>query len=288
MDIDHRRLFGAWPGDGLSTGPTTQGQPHPAGQAAELLQKIKEDLQKSAGVVVETWPVDLSDPDQVKNAMDLILAEGKLDAAILNAGVTHFGPHREMTGADFDRLIQVNVKSVVYVTTRLVDYFERRDAATGAGASAASATANAATATAPAAIMLVSSMAAFLSTPYQAAYSGTKAFLLNFADALRFELKKPDLSITVFAPGGIATEMTEGQKFDALRTWLMPVDAAAAVAIKAFKHRKRLAIPGLANKAGWFLSRILPRWFMTRQLGKTYGKALDRTNTRVENPGLLK
>lgn len=222
---------------------------------AELLQKIKEDLQRNAGVAVETWSVDLSDQEQVKTAMDLILSRGRLDGAILNAGVTYFGPHLDISENEFDRLLQVNVKSVVYMTTRLVEYFERG---------------------APGAIMLVTSMAAFLSTPYQAAYSGTKAFLLNFADALRFEVKNPGLSITVFAPGGIATEMTGGQKFDALRTWLMPVEQAAGVAVKAFKHRKKLAIPGLSNKAGWVLSRILPRWFMTRQLGKTYGKALGR------------
>lgn len=223
---------------------------------AELLQKIKEDLQRNAGVSVETWSVDLSDQAQVKNAVDLILAGGKLDAAILNAGVTYFGPHLDINEVEFDRLVQVNVKSVVYMTTKLAAYFEERKS--------------------DAALMLVTSMAAFLSTPYQAAYSGTKAFLLNFADALRFELKNPHLSITVFAPGGIATEMTEGQSFDALRSWLMPVEQAAGVAIKAFKNRKRLAIPGLSNKAGWVLSHILPRWFMTAQLGKTYGKALGR------------
>lgn len=239
---------------------------------AELLDEIQQELERG-GIHVETWAVDLSEPVQVEAVTRRIIESGKLDGAILNAGITYFGRHTELTDADFDRIIQVNIKSVTYMTTQLVRYFEDRAPREGVppgGSHSAQ----------PGAIMLVSSMAAFLPTPYQAVYSATKAFLVNFANALQFELRNPGLSITVFAPGGIATEMTRGHKFDALRGWLMPVEQAARIGLRAFQRRKYNAVPGLSNKAGFVLAHLLPRKFLVGQLGKTYGKALDAAQAR--------
>jgi hypothetical protein len=233
----------------------------------ELLEGIKEELQKGSNIKIETYTVDLSDPAQVAGVMRSIIEGGKLYGAVLNAGITYFGRHTELTDDGFDKIIQVNIKSVSYMATQLVRYFEapvRHDEAMKNGSSIREG-----------GILFVSSMAAFLPTPYQAVYSATKAFLVNFADALRFELKNPRLSITVFAPGGIATEMTQGNKFDKLRGWLMPVEQAAGIAIDAFRQRKHTAVPGFSNKAGFFLARLLPRKVIVHQLGTTYGKALD-------------
>jgi short-subunit dehydrogenase len=233
---------------------------------AELLREIKEDLEKGGDIQVEIWPVDLSDPGQVADVTRGIIETGRLDGAILNAGITYFGRHTELTDAEFDKIIQVNIKSVSYMTTQLARYFE--DAGKDKVPMKNGAPIN------DACIMLVSSMAAFLPTPYQAVYSATKAFLVNFANALQFEVRNPYLSITVFAPGGIATEMTQGEKFNDLRGWLMPVEQAARIGIRALQRRKYIAVPGLSNKAGFLLSRLLSRKFMVKQLGKTYGKAL--------------
>src|SRR5690606_10171658 len=126
---------------------------------------------------------------------------------ILNAGITYFGEHAEMTKSEFDTLLQTNVKSVVHLTSELVRHFEESKKEGG--------------------IMVVSSMAAIFPTPYQAVYSGTKAFVMSFVNALALEIENPKLSLTVYAPGGIATEMTNGEKFSDLKKWLMPVNQAA-------------------------------------------------------------
>lgn len=241
---------------------------------AELLDEIKEALEKESGIRVETWAVDLSDPLQVRDVTRRIIESGKLYGAILNAGITYFGRHTELTDADFDKMIQVNIKSVSYMTTQLVRYFENHTPREGLRTSEGLPAGGSHSAQAGG-IMLVSSMAAFLPTPYQAVYSATKAFLVNFANALQFELRNPGLSITVFAPGGIATEMTRDHKFDALRGWLMPVEQAARIGLRAFQRRKYNAVPGFSNKAGFVLAHLLPRKMVVGQLGRTYGKALD-------------
>jgi hypothetical protein len=95
-----------------------------------------------------------------------------------------------------------------------------------------------------------------------------------FGLALSHELDGEPVSVTVFAPGGIATEMTSGDRFASLRGWLAPVDVTARAALRAMKRRTRLAVPGFVNQLGAFLFRFVPRGLVMAQLANTYRKAL--------------
>jgi short-subunit dehydrogenase len=222
----------------------------------EALEALKSRLQQAYSVQVDILVADLGEESGVLRVADTVIQRGDLYGAILNAGITYFGPHVELSDEEFRRLIQVNLIGVSLLTSHLVKYFEPSGKEAG--------------------IMLVSSMAGFMPTPYQSVYSGTKAYLIQFANALQLELKNKALSLTVFEPGGIATEMTSGENFSTLRSWLMPVDQVAKIALRAFRLRKYNAIPGFINQVGYVLSRIMPRKFMVGQLAKTYGKALSR------------
>ncbi|MEO6852283.1 MAG: SDR family NAD(P)-dependent oxidoreductase, partial [Mucilaginibacter sp.] len=106
------------------------------------------------------------------------------------------------------------------------------------------------------------------------AYSATKAFVLTFARALTHEIKNPNFSLTVYLPGGIATEMTAGEKFNNLRNWLIPVKEAAREGINAFRNRKSAYIPGFLNRVGGTLANLLPKKFITGKMSKVYHQAL--------------
>jgi short-subunit dehydrogenase len=127
--------------------------------------------------------------------------------------------------------------------------------------------------------MIVSSMAALFPVPYQAAYSGTKAFILSFITALSTELRNPGLSLTVYTPGGIATEMTSNAKFNDLKGWLMPVDEAAKEGIHAMQTRKLAFAPGFLNRVGSVFMNFLPRKFLLTQMGKIYLKSLIKSES---------
>jgi len=121
-------------------------------------------------------------------------------------------------------------------------------------------------------LMLVSSLGGSIPIPYQAAYSATKAFVTMYGRALQAERSRHGATVTVYAPGGIATELLEksglDQKFGAGHPGIMPVDRAATAGIDAFLRRARFAVPGLANKASLWGARLLPRpmldWFLRR------------------------
>lgn len=226
---------------------------------ADKLNQLKVDLEAQAGVRVKVVIADLSIPTDVERLISESQHGQQLYAAILNAGVTYFGPHSELSQEKFDALVQTNITSVVRITSELVRSFEKSQSEGG--------------------IMIVSSMAALFPVPYQAAYSGTKAFLMSFVNALSHEIKNPKLSLTVFAPGGIATEMTADEKFNDLKAWLMPVSQAAKEGLYALKHRKFNYLPGLLNRVGSRFMKLLPKKLIIGILAKSYQRSLLKSNS---------
>ena len=225
-----------------------------AARRIDKLDLLKKELTEQAGVQVKVIVADLSLPEDVNRLVYESLNGQELYCAILNAGITYFGEQVDMSTQELDLLLQTNVKSVVHLSNEFVKHFENNGNEGG--------------------IMIVSSMAAFFPTPYQAVYSGTKAFVMNFANALALELKNPKLSLTVYAPGGIATEMTDVDSFSGLKKWLMPVKQAAREGIYALKKRKFNYIPGRMNRIGSRIMRLFARRFVMKQLSKQYFASL--------------
>ena len=228
----------------------------------EKLEQLKVELEKDAGVKVKVLVADLSNLEDVDKAIDEILKDGQLYGAILNAGVTYFGRHADLTWQQFQTMLQTNVISVVRITNRLVEHFESTGNEGG--------------------ILIVSSMAAIFPVPYQSAYSGTKSFIMSFANALTHELRNSKFSLSVYAPGGIVTEMTSGENFHDLQGWLMPVKQAAKEGIYAFQNRKLTHVPGLMNRIGGFFLKLLPQRFITAQMSKVYEKALIKVEGKTK------
>ena len=228
-----------------------------AARRADKLNELKAELERTAGVEVKVIVADLS----ISEEADRVIAESTLGnnlyGAILNAGVTYFGRHSELPWESFESILKTNVIGVVRMTNSLVKYFEQPRREGG--------------------LMLVSSMAGFFPVPYQAAYSGSKAFITAFGNALHNELTNPDFTITVFAPGGIATEMTDNSKFNELKGWLMPVSEAAKEGIRAFITRKYSYVPGMLNRIGNVFMNFLPKKFIGSKMSKVYSKSLTKS-----------
>jgi short-subunit dehydrogenase len=221
---------------------------------ADKLEALRQEITATTNVQVKTVTADLSNIRDIDRVVNAALQEDNLYAAILNAGITYFGRHLELEWNAFEQMLQTNVSGMVRMTQQLAAYFERNNKEGG--------------------LMIVSSMAAVLPTPYQAVYSGTKGFMLNFITALSHELQNKKFSMTVYLPGGMVTEMTDNEKFSPLKSWLMPVNEAARQALNAFKKRKATHVPGLTNRLGAYLSGIIPKRIIVRGMAKTYGKAL--------------
>lgn len=226
----------------------------------DRLEALAKELREQ-GVEVQVLPADMSRPEDVERCLEVI-KQSKVSIAVLNAGVTHFGHHHELAWADFQSMLQTNVVSTVRLTSELVRHYQRLDA--------------------DAQVMIVSSLTGLMPVPFQTAYSGTKAFLVAYGTALAHELHGSKVSVTVFAPGGIATEQTAGERFNTLRGWLAPVDAVALEALGALRARPSLHVQGFLNRIGFLLMRFLPRDVSMALVSREYRKALRSAGVTPE------
>jgi short-subunit dehydrogenase len=85
------------------------------------------------------------------------------------------------------------------------------------------------------------------------------------------------VTVTVFAPGGIATEMTAGERFNDLRSWLVPVGPCAREAILGLKRRRYLVIPGIVYGWGARLTRLVPQSLLVGRVAAQYRNSLLKT-----------
>jgi uncharacterized protein len=220
----------------------------------DLMEALAGELRREAGVEVVVIAADLSKPDEVDRVVAAATEGRQLAAAVLNAGVTHFGPYSDLSWADFQTMLHTNVSAVVRMTTELVPHLEKEPQGGG--------------------ILIVSSMSGITPVPFQTAYSATKAFLVTFGIGMWHELRGQNVSITTYTPAGIRTEMTAGERFGPLRGWLADVDGVAKEGLEALSTRRFLSIPGAENRLADALFRVLPRRFVTGRLAAVYRKAL--------------
>lgn len=174
-----------------------------------------------------------------------------LSGVILNAGVTFTDP---FLSGDFETdaaLIQTNVLANVQLIRGLVPTLKQSQGR----------------------ILIIASLGGLTPLPYQSVYAGSKAFMINFGLSLREELKHENIKVSVFAPGGIKTEMTDIPSMKALEKDLAPVADVATAAVKAYDKMPALTVPGTQNKLIAGLSKLAPRSLLAAQAEKIYRKA---------------
>jgi short-subunit dehydrogenase len=208
----------------------------------DRLEELRAELESTHRVQARVLVADLARPEDVERVFRESTGGAPIDAVILNAGVTYFGPQLELDWSTYEAMVATNQTSVVRLTHLFVPYLLAQKRA--------------------GAVLLVTSVAGLIPAPYQAAYSGTKAFVTSFGQACAEELHGQDVSVSVFAPGGIATEMTHtsglAAQFDGSLA-LQSAEACAREGLRALLARKPLAVGGWLNRLQVFATRLVPR-----------------------------
>jgi uncharacterized protein len=207
---------------------------HGVDEAAERL--------RAGGAAVTALQADLSTFDGNEGVAAAIQQSSKpVDVLALNAGTAVAGPFLD-TALERDlALIQLNIGSVVHLSKRLLPAM----AARGEGR-----------------VLITSSIAATMPGPYYATYAASKAYLLSFAEAIRYELKDTGVTVTALLPGPTDTEF-----FDRAGMQNTPVkeadkDDPAEVARDAFKAvmagDDKLVAGSVKNLLQATAARVLP------------------------------
>jgi len=230
---------------------------------ADRLAELARELSERWGATTLPIVADLTRAADLERCFAEATNGRAVKGVVLNAGVTFYGQTLSQSAASVETLLATNAAAPV----RLAQLFGRYLVAQGEGGG----------------MLLVTSMAGLVPMPYQAVYGGTKALLTSFGLALREELRQSGVSVSVFAPGGIATEMLDlsglSAKFAADGPGMMSADACAAAAVRAFVARRALVVPGAMNRVTAWLMHCLPRSWVIPTVARLYRQSSTTEET---------
>lgn len=221
------------------------------GRRKDRLDELAESA-KASGGDVSVYPLDVTEHAAVKGWCES-LKNQKIDGVILNAGMTFCDLFENGSFEDDTRLVETNVTAVLQMTRGLLKPLSNNPDG--------------------ARIMFVASLGGLLPLPYQAVYAGTKAFVINYGLSLREELKPKNIDVSIFAPDGFNTEMTDIDAMAGLKDSFKSVEVVSDAAIAGFVKRKGLFFPDLGSRWIALLTRILPRSFIAGWVKGIYEKA---------------
>ncbi len=159
-----------------------------AARRVERLEALAADIERREGAALVA-PTDVTDERSVQRlARTALDAFGRIDILINNAGIMPLSPIAKLKVEEWDRMIDVNIKGVLYcVAATLPTMLEQ-----GSGH-----------------IINVSSVAGRRPFPSGTVYSATKFAVRAISQGLRLELSPIEgIRVTDIEPGVVATELT--------------------------------------------------------------------------------
>ena len=153
------------------------------------LTALAERLERM-GVAALPVAADLTLEEDVDRLRDAALARfGRVDILINNAGVGKYGPLASLSAADYDWMMNTNMRSSFLCTSAfLPGMLARRQGW----------------------VVFVSSVAGLKGLPNESVYCATKFAQMGFAQALDYETREQGVKVSVVAPGGVGTHFAFG------------------------------------------------------------------------------
>lgn len=155
---------------------------------AEHIEALAREI-AGAGGQARAVATDVTQPEQVQRLVDdAVQAFGRLDVLLNNAGLMPHSPLERRRIADWDRMIDVNLKGVLYGIAAALPHMQRQKAGH---------------------IINVSSVAGHKVNPGGAVYSATKTAVRVLSEGLRQEVKPWNIRTTIISPGAVATALPQ-------------------------------------------------------------------------------
>src|SRR5262245_378081 len=156
-------------------------------RTADNSEKVAGEV-RSLGRRAWAYAVDVADGAAVSAASEKIIEEtGRVDILVNNAGITRDGLLMRMSEADWDTVLDTNLKGAFLFTKAFARTFVKQRSGR---------------------IINVASVIGLIGNAGQCNYSASKAALIGFTKSIARELASRHITVNALAPGFIETDMT--------------------------------------------------------------------------------
>lgn len=152
----------------------------------ERLESLAEQLCKGGGDAL-ALATDVTQRDQVRRLVDgAVEKHGRIDVLLNNAGLMQQSPLERLKVDEWDNMIDINIKGVLYGIGAALPHMQRQKSGH---------------------IINVSSVAGHKVTLNGTVYCATKHAVRAISEGLRQEVKAYNIRTTIISPGAVATEL---------------------------------------------------------------------------------
>jgi NADP-dependent 3-hydroxy acid dehydrogenase YdfG len=187
----------------------------------DRIQSLAYELTRGGGKAIAVT-TDVTDRAQVKKLVDAaVQAYGRVDVMINNAGLMPQAPLERLKIDEWDRMIDVNLKGVLYGIAAALPYMQRQKSGH---------------------FINVSSVAGHKVGPGFAVYAATKFAVRALSEGLPQEVKSYNIRTTVISPGAVATELPDSVTDPDTAARIRKFYADAAIPADSFARAVAFAI----------------------------------------------
>jgi 3-dehydrosphinganine reductase len=189
--------------------------------------------------------MDVSQREQAENLLSKTVKDfGSPDILINSAGVSFPQRFEDIPYSKFDEIVRINLNGTWNTVSILLPYMKARGGY----------------------IVNVSSVAGYIGVFGLTAYSASKFAVIGFSEALRSELKRFNITVSVLCPPDVDTPMLERankikpevtKAISSSASIIKPLDVAREV-IKGMGRGQFLILPGFGTRYTYFMKRLFP------------------------------
>ncbi len=208
---------------------------------------------RAAGGAADAARLDVTDFEATKALYEIAARRtGTLDFVFNNAGIWMMGDAHAFSLADWNRLIDVNLRGAIHGTKAAYDIMLKQKSGH---------------------IINTASVAGLTPDPGCTAYSATKHAIVGLCKSLRVEAARRGVRVSALCPGVVQTPLLEGGgKFGKVlddvkpeqmrQMWKrmrpMPADAFASRALRDVARNKAIIVWPVGGKLFWWIDRLSP------------------------------
>jgi short-subunit dehydrogenase len=199
----------------------------------QKLSEVAARIEAATGRKADTIAADLNTPAGVQRVSDRLSTDATITALVNNAGVGSAGKLLESNVDDLESMIQLNVTTLTRLTLAVAPSFVAR----GNGL-----------------IINIASAVALAPEMLNGTYSGTKAYVVNFTQALNNEVKTKGVTLQAVLPGATATPFwgKAGVPVQHLPAEIvMSAENMVDAALAGLDKHELITIPSLPDVTAW-------------------------------------